>query len=250
MNEESIFSSARFMRLILNCINNERRNILWYTLGLIAVLLFLPVSLSQLIKLYNWPIPLNLSRPGLYLTLAGIITSVTMMLKASAAFPELKHKAGATALLSLPASPLEKVLSRYLLYSIGLLLLSAVICAACIGILMIFVINPSTATWMKSERWWNIILSLLFFQGFYFAGAAYFKKNNFLKTSVTLFLINFVIGGAFSYFKFGKPIMMSSGGYGLDGGLPSFSLGMDMIIYLLCLVMVYFRIKELELDEI
>lgn len=118
-----------------------------------------------------------------------VITSTT--------FKELNSKNRGWFYLMLPANPLEKLLSNWLITSIGyavaaslLLVVSSLISSAFAVLLFgesMYIINPFEPHFLQ------FLLHYCIIQSVFFLGAIYFKKHNFLKTILSLFILFFTL---------------------------------------------------------
>lgn len=127
----------------------------------------------------------------------GTILMVTGFLLSSFAFYELSHKEKGMAFLMVPASQLEKWLSRFLLTSIGFAvyfwLVFGVIALISEGLsLMIFDAKLNSFEW-AGENTWLLLRMYLVFQSIFMAGSALLGKLAFLKTPAALVIVGGVL---------------------------------------------------------
>jgi hypothetical protein len=136
---------------------------------------FAPESIPGLTRLYLYS-----------LFLCGLVFT-------SKIFAELHNPLKSYAYVTLPVSTSEKILGSWLLSSpvfsiLFFLLSSCLYLIACIaGNRMDFYFRIFDLTALKA------IATFMVVQSFFFLGAVYFRKNNFMKTLFTLFLIVIVI---------------------------------------------------------
>ncbi len=119
-------------------------------------------------------------------------------LATSDTFADLHGRATNTAWLLLPASALEKTVSRLLLTTVGffvyLLVLTTVLSWVLEGINAL-VFGVRRELYMPFERAaWSILPHYLVVQSVFFLGAAWFRKMRYLKTVGTVLLIAFGLG--------------------------------------------------------
>lgn len=123
----------------------------------------------------------------------GTILMVVGFLMSSFAFHELSHKEKGMAFLMVPASQLEKWLSRFLLTSIGFALYFwltfGLIALISEGLsLMIFDAKLNSFEW-AGENTWLLLRMYVVFQSIFMAGSVLLGKLAFLKTPVTLVIV-------------------------------------------------------------
>ena len=134
------------------------------------------------------------------LMVGGLIT-------VSLAFSPLYDKRRGMSYLTLPASSLEKYLSRFLITSIGYLIAGTVIYIL-LSLLSAWIttsafkmshpiFNPFSRNSLFFMRLYIVCHSVMFF------GAIYFRKNNLLKTLLSLFLLSLAISAVVAvYYRF------------------------------------------------
>lgn len=129
-----------------------------------------------------------LTQGQLMLFLFGlVITSTT--------FKELHSNNRGWFYLMLPANPLEKLLSNWLITSVGyavaasLLLVVSSLVSSVFAVLLfgenLYIINPLEPNFLQ------FLLHYCIIQSVFFLGAIYFKKYHFLKTILALFILFF-----------------------------------------------------------
>lgn len=121
-------------------------------------------------------------------------------LATSDAFTDLHGRATNTTLLLLPASALEKTLSRLLLTTVGfivyLLVLTTVLSWVLEGInTLAFGVQRELYTPVDPTAWF-ILPHYLVVQSLFFLGAAWFRKLHYLKTVGAVLLLAFGLGAA------------------------------------------------------
>lgn len=179
----------------------------------------------------------------------------------SMVFKELHAPARSQFYLTLPATTAEKLFSSWIITSVGFVVLANVI----LSLVLLLSNGLAHIAWSTPISYFNPftsgniqIMSVYFVtQSIFFLGAIYFRKNNFLKTILSLFVISFVINiitAGFMYIIFGQ---MGMGGE-MQSLPPDFILTMEStapklarfafygIITPLSLLVSYFRLKERE----
>ena len=170
------------------------------------------------------------------------------MVKASHAFPELQDKVKASEFISLPGTVLEKVLSRYLLYSIGIIAFVVAI-AVCFTALLSCFVEFRRVFSISFVHPVLLVLFLLMVQSFFFVGSLYFKSMPGLKTFLCYLIYNGLVFGVFSYIFTGHFLVAWVCFY-LDGAALVFDIAAGALLYVICLCIIYFRVKEMEINEI
>jgi len=113
-------------------------------------------------------------------------------LATSQVFLDMHGRATNTALLLLPASALEKTLSRLLLVTVGLIAYLAVLTMMLSWVLEAIntlVFGVSRELYTPLEGAWVILPHYLVVQSLFFLGAAWFRKLNYIKTIGSVLLI-------------------------------------------------------------
>lgn len=259
MKTHNIFSWNRFSALLLNTLKEERKAIVLYTLITGALLFVIPVAIQTIIyKSFFALTPQLADDPGfVILSLTSLGLLIIFFAKAVIAFPETKEKTKASAFLSLPATVFEKFFSRYLLYSIGLLIFTVAICVifnfltlATLGVYEKYIsaLNTKILNNMTISGTLSLFLHLIFLQAFFFIGGLYFKKDPGSKTVLLIAIFYILLYGVLSYFFSGHFFAFFKDGYFKDA--PFFDWVFSSASYVLCLFIIYFRLKELEVNEI
>lgn len=187
MNSTNKFS---FRRLALLMGRDVYTNLKYY-LTFFATLGGILITLSLLNTWANngeYDTGFLLSQGQFMLFLFGIIIT-------SGAFKELGSKNKGWFYLMLPANPLEKLLSSWLITSVGyaaiaslLLVVSSLVTSAFTALLFgggLYVINPLEPHFLE------LLLHYCIIQSVFFLGAIYFKKHNFLRTILALIILFF-----------------------------------------------------------
>lgn len=120
-------------------------------------------------------------------------------LATSQAFADLHGRATNTSFLLLPASALEKTVSRLLLTTVGLIVYLLVLTTVLSWVLegintLVFGVRRELFTPLDGA--WFILPHYLVVQGLFFLGAAWFRKLHYLKTVGTVLLIAFGLATA------------------------------------------------------
>jgi hypothetical protein len=136
--------------------------------------------------------------PGLIIPLSFVMMFIGGYIFTSLGFNELHSPHKAYQYLTLPATTLEKLVSVWLLTSIVYVFASLVL----IGILVILCnlfalfVGSSFTSYRELMNFPipKIIWIFLVTQSVFLMGSCYFRKNNFMKTLLALFIIGFVLG--------------------------------------------------------
>jgi len=115
----------------------------------------------------------------------------------SIGFDELHSTDKAYQYLTLPATTLEKLASIWILTSVSFVIISLfiVVLVAILGNLFAMIIGANTTSLNLLFSYPILHLLWIYFviHSIFLLGSCYFKKNNFLKTLLTLFLIGIII---------------------------------------------------------
>ena len=253
MNKNS-FSWDRFLRLTLNTIRDERKNMLQIGVLIGAILFFLPLSsvyIGKAFHMENFFKSSNIfTSRDFFFIITFWVAAIFLMVKASHAFPELKDKVKATEFISLPGTILEKVLSRYLLCSIGIIVFVIAVAVCFMAVLSCFVEIRNVFSVSLAHPVLPVLF-LLMIQAFCFVGALYFKSMPGFKTILCYLLYYGLVFGLFSYIFTGYFV----GWWGyvsfyLSGAALVFNIAAGALLYVICLCIIYFRVKEIEINEI
>jgi hypothetical protein len=197
---------------------------------------------------------------GGILFLAGLVTT-------SHVFKDRHNSYNIHNWLMLPASTLEKFLIRFLFSTAGVILGSALCCWLCsllTGIANALLYNQNMVLFNPfSFSVWHMIQAYLAIQSLFFLGASWFRKNHFLKTVLTLFILQILISlisGGLGYmflFRFlegdfngmAGEVFISS--WITDGRTLAIALRflLQGIIPASCWTAAYFRLKEAEVKD-
>ena len=115
----------------------------------------------------------------------------------SQVFVDMHGRATNTALLLLPASALEKTLSRLLLMTVGFVAYLAVFTTVLSWVLEginALVFGVSRELYTPLDGAWVILPHYLVVQSVFFLGAAWFRKLNYIKTIGSVLVIAFGLG--------------------------------------------------------
>lgn len=185
MNVENYFNIRRFALLIKNDILKQYRTFLTAIGAVTGILLAIILLSHKSSGFWNF----HLVFYPLVLFIGGFILS-------SFTFAELHHPQKSYVYLTLPCSILEKFVCKFLLTSIGYIIISAVlfylfsIIAAGLNMLLFKqtfpVFNPFDEVILQNIRIYMVTQSIFLF------AAVYFKKNNLIKMILSLFLLSIV----------------------------------------------------------
>ncbi len=184
---------------------------------------------------------------------------------ASRAFNELHNKTRNESFLLLPASALEKTLARLLLVTVGFL-----------GFLFVYAAALSFSTEMLSllffgernelfrpfdPRVWQVIPHFVVLQSVFFLGAAFFRKNHFWKTVLSIAALGAACAALITLLGlllFGSdPVVFDEGEmYGIYlGRMRLFDLGADavklayhFVLPLFCWFVAWLRVRETQVS--
>ena len=139
---------------------------------------------------------------GFYASWYGGMLYVWGVIASSRAFRELHDKTRNEAYLLIPASAIEKTVTRLLTVTIGLavylLIFTTVVSFLVEGV---FRLLPGTGYGLFNPldaQLWPLITGYFFLQSFFFLGSAWFRKRHFIKTSLVITLV----GIGFALFAF------------------------------------------------
>jgi len=176
----------------------------------------------------------------------------------STIFNELHYPDKSLHYLTLPASALEKLISAlvisilaYVVVGVFALLLVNVI--VWILSLIIFGVGITVFNPFSSEIINYVIFYYIFMHSFFFLGAVYFRKNNFIKTALALFLIIItlvIFTSIFSYFIIGVGSYTTDNRMFFikieDSGFIRFYEVFRVVLIPFLWIVAYFRLKERE----
>ncbi len=142
---------------------------------------------------------------GFHAGMYGWILGLGGMIFTSRAFLELRHPLTTQNYLLVPASFEEKFLARYLISSIGYLVISypAYLFLSLVseGLNQVLMGRTNPLFFPGSFYHLQIAGAFLVFQAYFFAGAIYFRKYSLIKTFLTVMGMFFLLG-LFTYFLF------------------------------------------------
>lgn len=175
MINNDCFNLSRCSRMVMNEVVLNRKIIIIVAVALAILCIILPFGIMQNFFLYN----VMLYGGGLLIT--GSI------------FNELHEPMRATAYLMLPCSTLERLLSKWVLSSIGyaLGLLVAYYGLSWTSLFLSITISnhPFTPLNIFQTSLWLSIGNYILLQSIFFLGATYFKKFSLIKTTVVIGLV-------------------------------------------------------------
>ncbi len=147
----------------------------------------------------------NFSEGG-FITLGELFLFIGGLLITSNIFKEISSKHRGWFYMILPANPSEKILSYWLLTTIGYFVISSltlIISSIIISILStlifktsFYVFNPFSVQYLEVFIHYSIAQSLFFF------GAIYFRKNNFIKTILSVFVFVIILGATSAFIMY------------------------------------------------
>ncbi|OQY34618.1 MAG: hypothetical protein B6241_04125 [Spirochaetaceae bacterium 4572_59] len=195
------------------------------------------------------------------LYLGGIITT-------AAIFKDRHDRDSIHNWLMLPASTLEKYLVRFLFSTVGLILITLITVwlSSFITSLALFLLyghSFSLFNFTDKRDIWLIIQGYLALHPFFFLGAAWFRKNQIIKTLLTLFIIQIIlsfIGGGLGYmflirFAMENEFYMTDQTFFNDIMISGKNIALmarilfQLIIPVCCWTTAYFKLKKAEVKD-
>ena len=179
-----------------------------------------------------------------------VILAFSLLEKGANAFPELRDKTKAAEFLAIPGTALEKVMARYIIYSFGIILFVG-LTAALFTIALSCFVSIREIFSIKYEHPIWILFFILMLQSVFFVGGLYFKTLSGLKTFLCFLLYYFLIMGAVSFLFNGHFIgWRNYVGVQDSIGAALFDIISGVLVYVICMLTVFFKVKEVELNEI
>jgi hypothetical protein len=179
----------------------------------------------------------------------------------SMAYNEIHTPARSQFYLTLPATTAEKLFSSWFITSIVYVIVTNLV------LWFVLLLSNSIAHLAWATPWdiynpfaptyTQLMAIYMATQSVFFLGALYFRKNNFMKTILSLFVISMIINVitvVFAYLIFGTPgihtdmeAMDPGFGYSFMTTLPKIMKGLFYgVLAPFCLVVSYFTLKERE----
>ena len=156
---------------------------------------------------------------GVFVTWFGGMLYVWGAIASSRAFSELHDKTRNEAYLLLPASAIEKTLARLLPVTVGLivylLIFTAVVSLPVAGLSRLS-LYPGIGLFNPLDpQVWPIVARYLVFQSYFFLGAAWFRKQHFIKTTLVAVVVagtilSIVLTSYFIWVRLGSPVPSES----------------------------------------
>ena len=135
---------------------------------------------------------------ALFETLGKVFLFIGGVMLTSNVFKEISSKHRGWLYMMLPANPSEKILSNWLLTTLGFAVMASLTMVASSVVLSVlsglifktafYVFNPFSMGFLHILLHYCIVSSLFFF------GAIFFQKNNFIKTILSVFVLNTILG--------------------------------------------------------
>ncbi len=247
------FSAQRFTLLI------KRYFVLNYKpwligLGALSGVLLLVSLINAYASGGSFNFPLITSLGSVFIFIVGFMTT-------SSVFKEIHTPARGQFFLTLPATTIEKLFSHWFITSIAYILIANII----LYLVLLFANGLSNLIWGMQWSFFNpfsignleLMGQYIVAHSLFFLGAVYFRKNNFLKTLLSLFALYVFLGiilGLSAWAIFG------SGGVLLDGNEINHEMQLQLesnfklinriffagIMAPFCLLVSYFKFKERE----
>ena len=223
-------------------------------LGAIAGILIIIALLQAWATIGTGPLSMLISLGQVMIFTGGyIITSM--------AYNEIHTPARSQFYLTLPATTLEKLFSHWIITSIVFVLLANILLMAslAVGSLLVNIGWGSPIEYYNpfTERNLQLMLIYVITQSMFFLGALYFRKNNFLKTTLSLIVISLafnIFSVLVAYLLFGSQMSGVEDNFTNVGLETLFTETIPRISKILfygvlapfCLLVSYFRLKERE----
>lgn len=249
------FSAQRFILLMRRFITLHFKT--WLT-GI-----YMLSSLLVLLGLLNTYINSGQLNTNLLILTGHTVIFLGGLVLSSMAFNELHYPTRSQFLLTLPATTFEKLFSHWLVTSLIFIVFAHVVLAVTLALVggICHVIWGSAISFynpfaMQSVK---VMGTYMVAQSIFFLGAVYFRKNNFLKTALSLFVINTALSIIIGLFMV---LVFKSAFIGIDTTtnpinpqaqvffettLPWLNkIFLGFVLTPFCLVVAYFRLKERE----
>ena len=179
-------------------------------------------------------------------------------------FSELHKPSKAYKYLTLPASNIEKLVSSWLISSVGTVVISFIfinLTSLALAVLCKFIFGIDFKLLYINEdyRFWEIILKFIILQPLFLSGAIVFSKNNFFKTILWLLLFAFtmaLVSFLFTYLILPGEFRFQSNSFEDIPALIDFFEGpvvkasefvLTYVIGPFFLIVSYFKLKESEI---
>jgi len=250
-----IFSSSRFGILLRNDAISGYRSLLTASATL-AGLLLVGVLLSRGEISYHE-----------YFYLAEFVTMLLIWgpIASSRSFKELHNKTENEAYLLLPASALEKICARLLfatLFFYAYLLVFIGLTSVVVESLNAMLFGQQNQRFNPLDAMeWHIFGHFLVIQSLYFLGAAWFRKNHFIKTTLaitiaciglalfTLAVLRFVLISTFDDFEMSVDNLYSL----YQGVIDAAAMGLTVLYFiglpLICWLAAWLRVRETQVSD-
>ena len=184
---------------------------------------------------------------------------------ASRAFNDLHNKTRNESFLLLPASALEKTLARLLLVTVGFLvflLIYATALSFSTEMLSLFIFGERNELFRPFDpRAWEVIRHFVGLQSVFFLGAAFFRKNHFWKTVLSIVALSTACVGfvaLLGFLLFGRAGLTFDEGemYGIYlGHVTLFGLGVAaaklayyLVLPAFCWFVAWLRVRETQVS--
>jgi len=253
MEKINQFSAQRFLLLIKRYLMFNAKT--WLIgLGAVSGVMIVIGVIQAYVSGFNYQIAPLVTTGQVIIFIGGFVLT-------SMAYNEIHTPARSQFYLTLPATTTEKLFSQWLITSVLFVLLANVLLSVVLLIGNLIgniawsvpfdVFNPFSLANME------IMLIYIITQSIFFLGAIYFRKNNFLKTILSLFVIGTVLNiitVLFALLIFGtEGLQIESGMMDMQFSVwleETFPIAMKILFYGVlapfCLVVSYFKLKERE----
>jgi len=180
------FNFNRFWHLIKNDVVTNYRTLLTAAGAALGILLFI-----------NFISMLSTREPAVSLVFYPLILFIGGYLITSLSFSDLHHPQRSYVYLTLPASNLEKFLSKLVLTTVGYVLGTLILYflfSVLMSIVNLIIFQQSHPLFNPFDRIiWITIGVYLITQSIFLLGAVYYKKHAFIKTNLFLFLLQLTV---------------------------------------------------------
>lgn len=186
MQVNSRFDLNRFWHLMKNDIVTNYRKLLIAAGAALGVLLFF-----NIISMFGS------SGPAASLVLYPQLLFIVGLLKTSSSFKDLHHPQRSYVYLTLPASNLEKFLSKLAVTTVGHVLATLVLFftfSVLMAAISPLIFQQSYPLFNPFDRIVLVLISIyIIVQSIFMVGAVYFRKNAFVKTLFSLFMLQIAL---------------------------------------------------------
>jgi hypothetical protein len=218
--ETAKFSLNKIVLLIRRQLTINSKNLIIAfsaCLGILVIINFLTIYFGGRVE------------PDLIISLSFVLMFLGGYIFTSMAFNELHSPQKAYQYLTLPATTLEKITSVWFLTTIVYVIASLLLFVILVFLSNLFaaLVGSLTVSYevLLNYPVWKIIWIFMVTQSVFLLGSCYFKKNNFLKTILTLFIIGIIL---MIYAVINGYLLFGSEFNGIDGNSMNGNLSLFM----------------------